>query len=91
LKDEHVTESKKIESAKGTEVSTETVMNADTKESEENSSPTSTVTEKMNLRILLMPKFILIGVTIVLTAVGVSVFFNTAPALGKETGEFTDC
>jgi len=88
MKDENVTASKKIASAKGTEVSTEIVMDADAKESEENSSPTSTVAEKMNLRILLMPTFMLIGVTIVLTGLGISVFFNTAPALGKETGEF---
>ena len=60
--------------------STESVTQADTKADDSGRG-------HFNLRVLLLPKFWLIGVAIFVYANGFSLAFQAVPALGHETGE----
>ena len=44
--------------------------------------------EKMNLRVLLMPKFLTLAISIFMYTLGTSVVYGLLPSLGKECGKF---
>ena len=47
--------------------------------------------ERMNLRVLLMPKFLTLAISIFIYTLGTTVVYGLLPSLGKECGRFFFC